>query len=506
VGEPQIPVGFRFVPGVRRAPFTRVRLTGNWDEDGHASTSWSELEMTPSRSDDGGEAWAATVLFDPGMVGRQFRWGVRLDGPQGEDLWGIPEPAPGREPWERHRDFVLKAASDSDIQLESYLLTGGRHRGCRKLYPLEGGKPGLGFAVWAPHAWKVEVVFLNPAHGYVADDGTGLDRRRGPFELTRGPDDVWRVDPTRQPALADFEAFEGRPYMYRVTLKGGKVVYRTDMYSRAQAGQGEGDPEGAPYLGTPEELDGTVSGSLVVDPDVVFGISKGRCSPEYGRFPSRDFWRDELRGDRPRVENLSDLVIYEMHVGALGSGTRPGTLADATAHLDHLADLGVNAVELMPVAEFDGWASWGYGSSHPMAIEASAGGRHQLMHFVREAHRRGLLVLVDVVYNHFSSRALRAAWQYDSREPEENIYYWYEGASADYTTPRRRSAASSWPRRWSSSRTSRWTASGSTSRTPSTRGIGGWRTPRPSPEQTRPAPPSCASGPAPSRCSARTCG
>lgn len=125
-----------------------------------------------------------------------------------------------------------------------------------------------------------------------------------------------------------------------------------------------------------------------------------------------------------------------LHVGALGFG-RPdtGTLADAMRLLDHLVELGVNAVELLPLAEFSGNLGWGYGNTHHFATESSAGGRDKFKHFVRACHQRGIAVIVDVVYNHFSSEAGRAEWQYDSTQPEQNIYYWYEGASTDYPHP-----------------------------------------------------------------------
>ena len=63
------------------------------------------------------------------------------------------------------------------------------------------------------------------------------------------------------------------------------------------------------------------------------------------------------------------------------------------------------------------------------------GGRDKYRHFVRECHRRGIAVIQDVVYNHYDNDAERAQWQYDSTAPEQNIYYWYEGRSSDYTFP-----------------------------------------------------------------------
>ncbi len=104
--------------------------------------------------------------------------------------------------------------------------------------------------------------------------------------------------------------------------------------------------------------------------------------------------------------NQSDLVIYEMHVGAFydpspGSGG-PGKFPDAIQKLDHLAALGINAVELMPVAEFPTDNSWGYNPADPYAVEnLGYGGPDGLKSFVKAAHARGIRVLLDVVHNHY---------------------------------------------------------------------------------------------------------
>ena len=103
--------------------------------------------------------------------------------------------------------------------------------------------------------------------------------------------------------------------------------------------------------------------------------------------------------------------------------------------LDYLVDLGVNAIELMPMSEFQDRTGWGYSTSHYMAIEYSGGGRDQFKHFVRECHRRGIAVILDVVYNHYTFDSERAEWAYDSNTPENNIYYWYEGRAGDYPQP-----------------------------------------------------------------------
>src|SRR6185369_8755272 len=127
---------------------------------------------------------------------------------------------------------------------------------------------------------------------------------------------------------------------------------------------------------------------------------------------------------------------YELHVNALGFGrSSAGNLQDAMDLLPYLNDLGVNAVELLPMSESSGAFDWGYGDSHYFVIESSAGGRDEYKHFVRECHRRGIAVIQDVCYNHFDFNAARAQWQYDSTAPEHNIYYWYEGNPSDYSVP-----------------------------------------------------------------------
>jgi 1,4-alpha-glucan branching enzyme len=166
------------------------------------------------------------------------------------------------------------------------------------------------------------------------------------------------------------------------------------------------------------------------------------CDPDKVRIgpgldvPAEDFWRDEFSPDHPIPTNLQDLVIYEMHVGSLGYGKPdPGTLDDALAFLDHLKDLGVNAIELMPIAEFEDKANWGYGTSQFLAIDESVGGTDRLKLFIRECHRNGIAVILDVCYNHFDPDGERCEWAYDSNAPERNIYFWYEGVPGDYGDP-----------------------------------------------------------------------
>ncbi|PYO50509.1 MAG: malto-oligosyltrehalose trehalohydrolase, partial [Candidatus Rokuibacteriota bacterium] len=94
---------------------------------------------------------------------------------------------------------------------------------------------------------------------------------------------------------------------------------------------------------------------------------------------------------------LADLVIYELHVGTF---TAAGTFEAIVPHLPNLVELGVTAVELMPVAEFPGSRNWGYDGVHLFAAQSTYGGPRGLRRLVDACHAHGLSVLLDVVYNH----------------------------------------------------------------------------------------------------------
>jgi maltooligosyltrehalose trehalohydrolase len=110
---------------------------------------------------------------------------------------------------------------------------------------------------------------------------------------------------------------------------------------------------------------------------------------DVGAFP----WTDQ----HWRGINLPSAVIYEMHIGTF---TEDGTFEAAIDKLDHLVDLGVTAVELLPVAEFSGDRGWGYDGVLLYAPHHAYGGPHGLMRLVDACHARGLAVIIDVVYNH----------------------------------------------------------------------------------------------------------
>jgi maltooligosyltrehalose trehalohydrolase len=94
---------------------------------------------------------------------------------------------------------------------------------------------------------------------------------------------------------------------------------------------------------------------------------------------------------------LRDYIIYELHVGAY---TREGTFDAVIPHLEELKDLGITAVEIMPVGQFPGGRNWGYDGVYPFAVQNSYGGPQGLKRLVNACHRTGLAVILDVVYNH----------------------------------------------------------------------------------------------------------
>jgi malto-oligosyltrehalose trehalohydrolase len=105
-------------------------------------------------------------------------------------------------------------------------------------------------------------------------------------------------------------------------------------------------------------------------------------------------WGDAGWRGRPWHE----AIVYELHVGTF---TGPGSFSAAIAKFDHLVSLGVTAIELMPVADFPGRRGWGYDGALPFAPDSNYGRPEDLKALVDAAHARGLMVFLDVVYNHF---------------------------------------------------------------------------------------------------------
>ncbi len=123
--------------------------------------------------------------------------------------------------------------------------------------------------------------------------------------------------------------------------------------------------------------------------------------------------------DRPEI---SDLVIYELLIRDFLGDHSYLSLIDT---LDYLASLGVNAIELMPIHEFEGNISWGYNPSYHLAVDKYYGTRDELKLFIDEAHKRGMAVILDVVFNHVFGQSPLARLYWDaanSRPAEDNPY------------------------------------------------------------------------------------
>ncbi|MEZ5239337.1 MAG: malto-oligosyltrehalose trehalohydrolase [Microthrixaceae bacterium] len=213
---------------------------------------------------------------------------------------------------------------------------------------------GVRFEVWAPRAESVSVV-LDP------DGRRNIHAMQCP--APGDPASTWSVFVEG--------VGHGDRYRYRLQLEGGGEEELADPASRHQP-------------------DGVSGPSAVVDT---------------GRFaaPPASWGGVEL----------ADAVIYELHVGTF---TSEGTLDSAAGELPRLASLGVTLVELMPLAQFSGTRGWGYDGVFTSAVQHSYGGPEALARFVAAAHRQGIGVIVDVVYNHFG--------------PEGNV----NGRFGDYVT------------------------------------------------------------------------
>ncbi len=138
--------------------------------------------------------------------------------------------------------------------------------------------------------------------------------------------------------------------------------------------------------------------------------------------------------DDTQLPENHELVIYEMHVadftgGEVDSHKRRKYL-DAIEKLDYLRELGINAIELMPVNEYPGDYSWGYTVRHYFATESSYGSTEDLKRFIDECHSRGIRVFIDGIYNHTDEECPlllidRNYWYYENKHyPEDQANYW----------------------------------------------------------------------------------
>lgn len=224
------------------------------------------------------------------------------------------------------------------------------------------------FRVWAPHAKKV----------YVTGSFNNWHKTTTPLFSERNG--YWSADVA--------EAKPGAEYRYLI-YGPGSTVSRIDPYAR--------------------KVTNSVGNGIIYDPTAFD-------------------WGD----DRFRMASWNELVIYEMHIGTFNDepGEQPGSFASAMEKLPYLQQLGINAIELMPIAEFPGDFSWGYNPCHPFAVESIYGGPDAFKEFVKAAHQHGIAVIVDVVYNHFGPTDIDL-WQFDgwSENGKGGIYFYNDHRS-----------------------------------------------------------------------------
>jgi maltooligosyltrehalose trehalohydrolase len=183
------------------------------------------------------------------------------------------------------------------------------------------------------------------------------------------------------------------PLVERVELKLTSPVRRLIPLTQDEQGYWQGEVEGIPP-GPVDYLYRLHTAAGVVErPDPA-----SRCQPYGVHGPSRVVdphfdWQDQGWKGIP----LSQWILYELHVGTF---TPEGTFAAIIPRLPQLVELGVNVLELMPVAQFPGERNWGYDGVYPYAVQTSYGGAAGLKALVNACHQQGLAVVLDVVYNH----------------------------------------------------------------------------------------------------------
>jgi len=271
----------------------------------------------------------------------------------------------------------------------------------------------------------------------MADNGDRTLLRSTTHELrnshTVGPS---RPSVRRLPVGAEYQQ-EGKTHV-RVWAP---AVPSVDVVMEGDSAQGSGDPrfalanEGHGYFsGTIEARPGDRYRFRLGHADQLFPDPASRFQPEGPHGPSQIIdpaafpWTDH----RWKGASLRGQVMYELHIGTF---TREGTFVAATARLPALKALGVTAIEVMPIAEFDGRFGWGYDGVDLFAPSHLYGGPDDVRRFVDSAHAHGLAVILDVVYNHFGPsgnylRVFSPAYFNDRYENEWGEAVNFDGADA----------------------------------------------------------------------------
>jgi 1,4-alpha-glucan branching enzyme len=240
---------------------------------------------------------------------------------------------------------------------------------------------GVDFKVWAPFAKEVALL-------------QWLEFEWGEKPMENDGEGYWFI--------ANVDVEPGQMYKYRITTADGKKLDRNDPYAR--------------------QITDSDNGSSVII--------------------ASDFDWEDTKDFTPVPKEKA--IIYELHVGTFNKpdASTSGTFEAIADKLEYLADLGVNYIELMPVTSMATGHGWGYAPNHIFSIENAYGGRHGLLELVKACHKKGIGVIIDVVYNHFFHET--DLWQYDGWSENERggIYFFNDdrgdspwGGRPDYGRP-----------------------------------------------------------------------
>ena len=198
---------------------------------------------------------------------------------------------------------------------------------------------------------------------------------------------TWRLEMGARPEGGTTRFRVWAPHAEQVVLRieGGQEI--------AMAPTGEGFHETATPAPPGTDYAYLIDGGPPLPDPVSRWQPQGVHGPSRVVDPDSYAWQDSDWGGLP----LEALVIYELHTGTF---TPEGTFGAIEQKLNHLSQLGVTALELMPVAEFPGGRNWGYDGVHLYAPQSTYGGPEALKHLIDACHGAGLAVVLDVVYNH----------------------------------------------------------------------------------------------------------
>ncbi|MFI3285930.1 MAG: alpha-amylase family glycosyl hydrolase [Rikenellaceae bacterium] len=212
--------------------------------------------------------------------------------------------------------------------------------------------------------------------------------------------------------LEGLSATEEYTFQYYVGTREGGATRMADPYSTKVL-----DPDNDKYIPV------STYGENLTYPDGAIGLVTAFTTSDNGYN-----WQNDV----VEIEDKGDLVIYEI---LLRDFTSTGDLAGAMAKLDYIESLGVNAIQLMPVQEFDGNDSWGYNPSFYFALDKAYGTSSEYKAFVDECHGRGIAVILDVVYNHTTGNHpfAKLYWDGDKNIPAVNNPYYNQVAPHPYS-------------------------------------------------------------------------